>query len=65
MYAATEEFIQKAGGRVDYGSWNANAIFPIWGIAGIAYGMVELIRRVILLISLAAMSTAYVLWMPL
>ncbi|KAH7102702.1 hypothetical protein BKA62DRAFT_769556 [Auriculariales sp. MPI-PUGE-AT-0066] len=30
-----------------YGSWNPNAIFPIWAIAGIGYGMVELIRRVI------------------
>ena len=44
--AATGGSVRKPGGRVDYGSWNANAIFPVWGIAGIAYGMVELIRRV-------------------
>ncbi|KAK9893180.1 hypothetical protein P389DRAFT_148214, partial [Cystobasidium minutum MCA 4210] len=31
---------------VQYDHWDANAIFPIWGIAGIFYGMVELIRRV-------------------
>jgi len=32
---------------VDYGSWNPNAIFVVWTFSGIAYGMVELIRRVI------------------
>ncbi|GAA5896808.1 hypothetical protein JCM8208_007096 [Rhodotorula glutinis] len=33
--------------KPDYGSWDPNAIFPIWTISGIGYGMVELIRRVI------------------
>ncbi|BGP40563.1 hypothetical protein JCM10449v2_004525 [Rhodotorula kratochvilovae] len=33
--------------KPQYGSWNPNAIFPIWTVAGIGYGMVELIRRVI------------------
>jgi MFS family permease len=30
-----------------YGNWNANLIFVVWTLAGISYGMVELIRRVI------------------
>ncbi|KAH6912348.1 major facilitator superfamily domain-containing protein [Coprinopsis sp. MPI-PUGE-AT-0042] len=30
-----------------YGSWHPNVIYPIWTVAGITYGMVELIRRVI------------------
>ncbi|PPQ75553.1 hypothetical protein CVT24_013245 [Panaeolus cyanescens] len=30
-----------------YGDWPPNLIFLIWTLAGIAYGMVELIRRVI------------------
>jgi MFS family permease len=30
-----------------YGSWNPNLIFVVWTLSGIAYGMVELIRRVI------------------
>ncbi|KAF9446584.1 MFS general substrate transporter [Macrolepiota fuliginosa MF-IS2] len=30
-----------------YGHWDANLIFLVWTLAGIAYGMVELIRRVI------------------
>ncbi|KAF8316251.1 uncharacterized protein EI90DRAFT_3134536 [Cantharellus anzutake] len=33
--------------QVEYGSWNPNGLFPIYIISGIAYGMVELIRRVI------------------
>jgi len=33
--------------KVHYGNWNPNAIFAIWTFSGIAYGMVELIRRVI------------------
>ncbi|KAK7473101.1 hypothetical protein VKT23_001201 [Stygiomarasmius scandens] len=33
--------------KVQYGSWDPNAIFVIWTFSGIAYGMVELIRRVI------------------
>lgn len=33
--------------KVHYGNWNPNAIFIIWTFSGIAYGMVELIRRVI------------------
>ncbi|KAF5355563.1 hypothetical protein D9758_006322 [Tetrapyrgos nigripes] len=33
--------------KVDYGDWDPDAIFVIWTLAGIAYGMVELIRRVI------------------
>ncbi|KAJ9113870.1 hypothetical protein QFC19_000063 [Naganishia cerealis] len=35
------------GGKTKYGSWNPNGLFPIYVISGIAYGMVELIRRVI------------------
>lgn len=30
-----------------YGSWNPDALFPVYCASGIAYGMVELIRRVI------------------
>ncbi|EXJ70011.1 uncharacterized protein A1O5_07084 [Cladophialophora psammophila CBS 110553] len=30
-----------------YGSYNANGIIPIYCVSGIAYGMVELIRRVV------------------
>jgi hypothetical protein len=30
-----------------YGTWNPNGLFPIYIISGVAYGMVELIRRVI------------------
>ncbi|KAF8313949.1 major facilitator superfamily domain-containing protein [Cantharellus anzutake] len=33
--------------QVKYGDWNPNGLFPIYIVAGIAYGMVELIRRVI------------------
>ncbi|KAJ7252640.1 hypothetical protein C8J57DRAFT_73292 [Mycena rebaudengoi] len=33
--------------KTHYGSWNPNGLFPIYIISGIAYGMVELIRRVI------------------
>ena len=36
-----------AKNKVQYGSWNANALFPLYMISGVAYGMVELIRRVI------------------
>lgn len=35
------------GGKTKYGTWNPNGLFPIYIISGIAYGMVELIRRVI------------------
>ncbi|KIM33235.1 hypothetical protein M408DRAFT_61521 [Serendipita vermifera MAFF 305830] len=40
------------GGRIrtdknNYGSYNPDAIFPVYCATGIAYGMVELIRRVI------------------
>lgn len=35
------------GGKQKYGSWNPNGLFPIYIISGVAYGMVELIRRVI------------------
>lgn len=38
---------KSASAKVDYGSWNPDAIFVVWTLAGIAYGMVELIRRVI------------------
>jgi hypothetical protein len=30
-----------------YGSWDPNALFPIYMLTGIFFGMVELIRRVI------------------
>ncbi|KAJ7210995.1 major facilitator superfamily domain-containing protein [Mycena rebaudengoi] len=33
--------------KTHYGSWNPNGLFPIYIISGVAYGMVELIRRVI------------------
>ncbi|KAF8344241.1 uncharacterized protein EI90DRAFT_3028936 [Cantharellus anzutake] len=33
--------------KVKCGSWNPNGLFPIYTISGIAYGMVELICRVI------------------
>jgi hypothetical protein len=36
-----------AGDKVQYGDWDPNAIFAIWTFSGIAYGMVEVIRRVI------------------
>ncbi|CAD6920843.1 unnamed protein product [Tilletia controversa] len=36
-----------ADGKDQYGRYDANAMFPIYAISGIAYGMVELIRRVI------------------
>jgi len=36
-----------ADNKVHYGDWNPNAIFAIWTFSGVAYGMVELIRRVI------------------
>lgn len=40
--------IKPAGtSKVLYGSWNPNAIFIVWTLSGISYGMVELIRRVI------------------
>ncbi|GAA5822424.1 hypothetical protein JCM11251_006334 [Rhodosporidiobolus azoricus] len=45
--AATGGEIRKPGGKVTYGDWNPNAIFAIWTFSGVAYGMVELIRRVI------------------
>jgi hypothetical protein len=35
------------GGKTKYGSWSPNGLFPIYIISGVAYGMVELIRRVI------------------
>lgn len=38
--------VRQPGRPVRYGHWDASAIFPIWGIAGIFYGIVELIRRV-------------------
>lgn len=36
-----------ADNKTHYGNWNPNALFPIYTISGISYGMVELIRRVI------------------
>jgi len=46
--AATGGHMKKKGSsKVLYGNWNPNAIFIIWTLSGIAYGMVELIRRVI------------------
>jgi hypothetical protein len=36
----------KGSSKVLYGDWNPNAIFVIWTLSGISYGMVELIRRV-------------------
>ncbi|KAG8802983.1 hypothetical protein FRC17_006295 [Serendipita sp. 399] len=35
------------GDKIKYGSWDPNALFPLYMISGIAYGMVELIRRII------------------
>lgn len=26
--------VRQVGGPVQYGSWNPNAIFPIWGLSG-------------------------------
>ncbi|KAK0549377.1 hypothetical protein OC845_003179 [Tilletia horrida] len=37
----------RADGKDHYGTWNPNGLFPIYTISGVAYGMVELIRRVI------------------
>ncbi|KAF8651057.1 hypothetical protein AX16_004920 [Volvariella volvacea WC 439] len=46
--AATGGRIKPAGAtKPVYGEWNPNAIFVVWTLAGVAYGMVELIRRVI------------------
>lgn len=45
--AVTSGHVRQPGRPVQYGHWDASAIFPIWGIAGIFYGIVELIRRVI------------------
>ncbi|KAJ7281053.1 major facilitator superfamily domain-containing protein [Mycena rebaudengoi] len=36
-----------ADNKVKYGNWDPNGLFPIYIISGVAYGMVELIRRVI------------------
>lgn len=37
-----------AGDRTPvYGNWDPNALFPIYMLTGIFFGMVELIRRVI------------------
>lgn len=38
---------KSAAAKAVYGSWDPDAIFIVWTLAGIAYGMVELIRRVI------------------
>ncbi|KAG8849638.1 hypothetical protein FRB91_009722, partial [Serendipita sp. 411] len=35
------------GNQVKYGTWNPNGLFPLYMIAGISLGMVELIRRII------------------
>lgn len=43
------------GHKVHYGSWNPNALFPLYCLSGIAYGMVELIRRVIPRVGLACL----------
>lgn len=45
--AATGGHVREPGQKPSYGSWDANVIFPLWTLAGVAYGMVELIRRVI------------------
>jgi len=37
----------KGAKSTHYGTWNPNILFPVYSAAGIAYGMVELIRRVI------------------
>jgi hypothetical protein len=34
--AATGGSIRQPGKAVDYGSWNPNAIFPVWGLAGVS-----------------------------
>ncbi|KAH6912104.1 hypothetical protein BKA70DRAFT_1422830 [Coprinopsis sp. MPI-PUGE-AT-0042] len=41
------KFKDTENNKVLYGSWPPNLIFFIWTVSGIAYGMVELIRRVI------------------
>jgi len=38
---------ESASAKPHYGDWDPNVIFIVWTLAGIAYGMVELIRRVI------------------
>ncbi|KAF9045093.1 major facilitator superfamily domain-containing protein [Panaeolus papilionaceus] len=46
--AATGGKIKPASAKTpSYGDWPPNLIFLVWTLAGIAYGMVELIRRVI------------------
>ncbi|CAG7855231.1 SubName: Full=Uncharacterized protein {ECO:0000313/EMBL:CCA73644.1} [Serendipita indica DSM 11827] len=35
------------GGKLKYGTWDPNLLFPLYMVSGIAYGMVELIRRTI------------------
>lgn len=45
--AATGGHIRKPGGPIRYGTYNPDAIFPVFCATGIAYGMIELIRRVI------------------
>jgi MFS family permease len=46
--AATGGQIKPAGvTKPLYGNWNPNVIFGVWTLAGISYGMVELIRRVL------------------
>jgi len=35
------------GNKIKYGTWDPNALFPLYMISGICYGMVELIRRII------------------
>lgn len=46
--AATGGRIKPAGAtRPVYGDWDPNLIFVVWTFAGVGYGMVELIRRVI------------------
>jgi hypothetical protein len=46
--AATGGKLRPKGAKTpSYGDWHPNLIFVVWTLAGIAYGMVELIRRVI------------------
>lgn len=46
--AATGGKMKPPGAKTPlYGDWDPNVIFIVWTLAGIAYGMVELIRRVI------------------
>jgi len=46
--AATGGKLKPKGAKTpSYGDWHPNLIFVVWTLAGIAYGMVELIRRVI------------------